>query len=128
MIKEQMKYVTDMAFEAVDADGSESLDREEIFDIMKEVAIEMNVTAPGDDDIVSVLQQLDQDQDGNVGKDEFALLMGLVLGKMLESEIYYQDSLEGADPEKQKLEKLKLVIGARLANAFIDKNYKIKHD
>ena len=70
-IKDQMKYVTDIAFEAVDADHSNSLDRQELFDIMREVAQEMNVTPPGDDDIFSVLQQLDENQDGDVGKDEF---------------------------------------------------------
>ena len=50
-----MKYVTDMAFEAVDADGSNSLDRDEIYDIMIEVAQQMMITPPGDDDIEVVL-------------------------------------------------------------------------
>ena len=65
-----MRNVTDIAFDAVDNDDSGGLDQDEIFDIMRLVAEEMRVTPPGDDDIESVLQQLDENQDGDVGKEE----------------------------------------------------------
>ena len=40
-----------MAFNEIDRDGSNSLDREEFFSVMKEVAREFRVTPPTDADI-----------------------------------------------------------------------------
>ena len=45
-----------MAFDAVDADLSQSLDEEELLDIMSEMAEEMNVKYPSAMDIKCVLK------------------------------------------------------------------------
>ena len=58
-IKDKIHLISDLAFNAVDADGSQSLDKEELFDIMKEVAHEMQVTPPSTTDITCVLRELD---------------------------------------------------------------------
>ena len=54
-IKDNISSVSDLAFDAVDADGSNSLDKEELQAVMKEVAPEMQVTPPSEADIESVL-------------------------------------------------------------------------
>ena len=46
-----MKEITDIAFEAADSDGNKSLDQYELSSIMKEVARDMNLTAPSEMDI-----------------------------------------------------------------------------
>ena len=60
-----------MAFDAVDADGSNSLEKEELQHVMKEVALEMKCTPPSEHDIESILAELDDDFDGSVTKTEF---------------------------------------------------------
>ena len=90
-IKDKAQRVTDLAFVACDNDNSNSLDQEELSAVMKEVAHIMKITPPTKDDITSVLEQLDENNDFTVSKDEFYQLIILVLGKMLESEQELQD-------------------------------------
>ena len=85
-LKDQIKVVTDMAFDTLDDDGSGGLDQGEISELMKDVAVNMGVTPPTDEDLKSILQELDDDYDGVVDKSEFIQLVMLVIGKMLESE------------------------------------------
>ena len=54
--------------------------------MLKEVAIKMSITPPSDNDVQAVLQELDQDDDAQVSKDEFVHLISQVLRKMKESE------------------------------------------
>ncbi len=82
-----------MAFDAVDIDGNGSLDKEELTEVMRNVASEMKVKAPTDGDIEAVLKELDEDFDDNVSKDEFMALIVQVLRKMLESEEDLQNSI-----------------------------------
>ena len=60
--------------------------------VMKEVAQEMKVTPPTKDDITAVLQQLDENSDYHVSKEEFLNLIILVLTKMLDSEYGLDDN------------------------------------
>ena len=60
---------------------------------MKEVAQEMRVNPPTENDIDFMLKELDENSDGQVSKEEFLQLIVLVLGKMLESE-YNNDDIE----------------------------------
>jgi len=82
-----------LAFDAVDIDGNGALDKEELTEVMRNVASEMKVKAPTDGDIEAVLRELDEDFDGNVSKDEFMALIVQVLRKMLESEEDLQKSI-----------------------------------
>ena len=92
-IQDKIRTVADLAFDAVDTDKSNSLEKEELQAVMKEVANEMQVTAPSEADIISILNELDDDFDGSVSKEEFLQLIILVLGKMLESEEDLDDSV-----------------------------------
>ena len=89
-LRDKIRTVSDLAFEAVDADKSDYLDNEELSAIMREVAQEMRITPPTENDIEFMLKELDDDTDGNVSKEEFQKLLLLVLGKMLESEESHQ--------------------------------------
>ena len=70
----------------IDDDNSGFLDANEIANMMKEVALGMGVDAPTTDDVTSILASLDDDSDGKVDKEEFAELIMLVLGNVLEDE------------------------------------------
>ena len=50
----------------------------------------MSITPPTEIDIEAVLNELDQDGDNEVSKEEFETLITKVLEKMLESEIELQ--------------------------------------
>ena len=90
-MKEQIQVVTDMAFDAVDDDGSGTLDQAELSQIMQEVSKNMGVTPPTDEDLKTILRQLDDDFDGVIDKGEFVGLIMLVIGKMLETEEEMQE-------------------------------------
>ena len=85
-MKDQVKVVTDIAFDAVDEDGSGGLDQDELHTIMYEVSEQMGVTPPTKDDLQAILAQLDDDFDGVIDKDEFHGLVMLVIGGLLETE------------------------------------------
>lgn len=91
--QDKIKIVSDLAFDAVDIDGNGSLDKDELTEVMRNVAGEMKVKAPTDGDIDAVLRELDEDFDGIVSKDEFMALIIQVLRKMLESEEDLQASI-----------------------------------
>ena len=90
-LKDQMKVITDMAFDTVDDDNSGGLDAEELNIIMDKVASSMGVTAPSEDDLKAILSVLDDNFDGQVDREEFCNLVMLVIGKMLETEEDLQD-------------------------------------
>ena len=61
---DQFRVISDLAFDALDEDGSGQLDDTEIALIMQQVADSMGVPAPTDEDIIAILQELDDDFDG----------------------------------------------------------------
>ena len=73
--KDKIKIVSDLAFEAVDNNHSGSLSKEELGNELKIVAGEMGVTPPNEADIKAVIDELDEDGDGDVSKDEFEHLI-----------------------------------------------------
>jgi hypothetical protein len=62
------------------------LDKAELGQVLKDVAKVMNINPPSDNDVAAVLQELDQDDDCQVSKEEFVHLILQVLRKMKESE------------------------------------------
>ena len=88
-----MKCISDIAFDAVDEDGSGGLDTSEISNMMQDIARQMGVTPPTEADLEAILSQLDEDFDGKVDKGEFLQLVMLVIGKMLESEEELQETI-----------------------------------
>ena len=91
-MRDQIKMISDMAFDAVDGDGNGTLDLEELGVVLRNVAGDMDITSPGDNDIAAVLGELDQDSDGQVSKDEFEFLILKVLEKMAESELEIENN------------------------------------
>ena len=91
---EEFKLIADMAFDVLDVDQSGQLDEEEITGIMKEVANNMKVDPPTSEDISTILQELDEDFDGQVSKDEFNSLIQLVIGKMIQNEEEHMDKAQ----------------------------------
>ena len=81
-MKDKIKLVSDMAFEAIDEDGSGQLDKAEIGSVLRDVAVTMGIKQPTDGDLAAVLYELDQDGDNHVSKDEFEFLIIKVLEKM----------------------------------------------
>ena len=70
-LKENLRDLTDRAFEAIDKDGSGDLDQDEIGTIMNEVAHHMKVQPPSKDELRTILTELDNDYDGKVDRNEF---------------------------------------------------------
>ena len=85
-LKDKIKIISDIAFDAVDLDGSGDLDQEELHMIMEEVSKQMGVTPPSQEDLALILKELDESNDGKIDKEEFHDLVMLVFGKMLELE------------------------------------------
>ena len=56
-------------------DGSGYLEKNELAEVMKNVASDMNVKPPSDSDIDAVLKELDEDYDERVSKDEFVKII-----------------------------------------------------
>ena len=62
-MRDKIKIISDMAFEAVDDNHSGDLDIDELSTVLRNVAKEMRLNPPGDNDIIAVLDELDQDKD-----------------------------------------------------------------
>ena len=58
-MKPKIKIISDMAFEAVDDDDSGQLDKNELGLVLRNVAKEMKIHPPTDNDIFAVLSELD---------------------------------------------------------------------
>ena len=62
-MRDKIKIISDMAFDAVDEDMSGELDLEELGKVLRSVAKEMRLNPPTDNDIIQVLAELDQNND-----------------------------------------------------------------
>ena len=82
-MKENLRTISDMAFESMDEDGSGGLDIAEIKVIMDQVAEGLGIQGPTSEDLEALLAELDDDFDGSVSKDEFFGLIDLILRQML---------------------------------------------
>ena len=78
--------MADLAFDAVDADESNTLENEELAEYINQVSATMGIKPPSSGDIGSMMNELDVDENGNLDKEEFRLLIELVFDKMLSNE------------------------------------------
>ena len=83
---DKINLISDMAFEAIDEDCSGNIDKTELGDVLRRVAVNMGIIQPTDNDLSALLSELDQDGDNMVSKDEFAFLIIKVLEKMQATE------------------------------------------
>ena len=95
-MEENIKQISDMAFDAVDKDGNGNLDLEELGDILKETARDLGLKQPTENENAAVLAVLDQDDDHVVSKPEFEFLIRRVLEKMAKSELEIERQVNGA--------------------------------
>ena len=75
-----------MAFDAMDIDGSGGLDIDELKVVMDRVADQLEIEGPTQEDLENILQELDEDFDGIVSKDEFFDLIKMIMKMMLNTE------------------------------------------
>ena len=75
-----------MAFDAMDIDGSGGLDIDELKVVMDRVANQLEIEGPTQEDLENILQELDEDFDGIVSKDEFFDLIKMIMKMMLNTE------------------------------------------
>ena len=102
--KDKIKIVSDLAFDAVDLDESKSLDQDELNIIIREVAKEMRVKPPTDNDIESILQELDEDGSNEIDKEEFDKLINLVFEQMLGNEVELIKSIKDKKDNQNKIQ------------------------
>ena len=91
--EETLKQISDIAFDAVDEDKSGGLDASELHTLMHEVSIGLGVTPPTQEDLESILGQLDDNFDGVIDKGEFLDLVKLVVMRIMESELELQEKI-----------------------------------
>ena len=83
LLRDKIRCITDIAFEAGDADNSGELDAEEMQILMQKVAIRMGVCPPTLADVYKILAILDDNSDNTVDKDEFLTLIMHGVGNIL---------------------------------------------
>ena len=83
---EKISAICDMAFRGIDKDGDETISKEELGIVLQNVASKMAIACPSENDLSMLLQELDQDDDGEANKEEFEMLILRSLEKMYKSE------------------------------------------
>ena len=91
-MKDNIKLLAALAYDAVDKDMNGSLDLNELGEVLRKVAEDLNLHIPTDNDIIAVLGELDQDNDQEVSKEEFESLIVKVLQRMAESELEIENN------------------------------------
>ena len=76
-----------MAFDAIDTDKSGEIEKDELKETLIEIAKEIGIPVPSENDVLIVLYELDQDGDDKVNRDEFEYMLVKVLEKMAETEM-----------------------------------------
>ena len=75
----KLRQVTQAAFIAVDADGSGFLEVSELSEVMNQVASDIFLPPPTQEELEEVLKELDTNNDGKLPVEEFEVLIRLVL-------------------------------------------------
>merc|ERR1712096_318796 len=78
----KLKEVVKKAFEGVDEDGSGFIEEKELKIVMTQVATDLGIPEPSDDEVKDVLKELDTNKDGKISEEEFAVLIKQVMGCM----------------------------------------------
>ena len=78
----KLHEIAKAAFDAVDSDGSGSIDESELKTVMCSVAGDIGMDQPSDSDVREVLRELDVNRDGVISLEEFKVLIRQVLELM----------------------------------------------
>ena len=87
MGEEKIQTISDMAFDGIDEDYSETITQDELQAYLITVSNKMGIQTPTENDLNSILSVMDYDNDGVVNKEEFALLVTNVLKNMYHGEL-----------------------------------------
>ena len=79
----QLDKLVQVAMRTVDADGSGSVDKQELGNIMRQVALDVGDDIPNNEDIDEVFKEFDNDQDQKINFDEFKEIIVRVLKNIL---------------------------------------------
>ena len=79
----QLDKLVQVAMRTVDADGSGSVDKQELGNIMRQVALDVGDDIPNNEDIDEVFKEFDKDQDQKINFDEFKEIIVRVLKNIL---------------------------------------------
>lgn len=85
--KQKLIKITEAAFKAVDTDGSGFLERNELEQVMINVAVDIGVEKPTKEEVEEVLKELDENGDGKLSQQEFQVLIEQVLDMMSKAEV-----------------------------------------
>ena len=88
--------MTNMAFDAIDTDKSGEIEKDELKETLIEIAKEIGIPVPSENDVLIVLYELDQDGDDKVNRDEFEYMLVKVLEKMAETEMEINKKIDQA--------------------------------
>ena len=81
----QLDKLVQVAMKTVDSDGSGSIEKGELGNIMRQVAMDVGDDEPGEGDVDEVFKEFDKDQDGKINYDEFKEIIVRVLKNILNS-------------------------------------------
>lgn len=81
----QLDKLVQVAMRTVDCDGSGMIEKSELANIMRQVAMDVGDDEPNDSDVDEVLKEFDKDQDGKINYEEFKEIIVRVLKNILNS-------------------------------------------
>lgn len=81
----QLEKLVQVAMKTVDADGSGFIDKKELGNIMRQVAMDVGDDTPTEIDVDEVFKEFDKDQDGKINFEEFKEIIIRVLKNILNS-------------------------------------------
>jgi Ca2+-binding EF-hand superfamily protein len=81
----QLDKLVQVAMRTVDSDGSGMIEKSELANIMRQVAMDVGDDEPNETDVDEVLKEFDKDQDGRINYEEFKEIIVRVLKNILNS-------------------------------------------
>lgn len=84
--KKKLDWLCKAAFDVVDTDKSGFLDKIELEAVMFSVASELGMPKSNKDDVESILKELDKNDIGKVGLNDFRIMVEQILKEIVEEE------------------------------------------
>jgi Ca2+-binding EF-hand superfamily protein len=83
----QLDKLVQVAMKTVDTDGSGYVDKEELANIMRQVALDVGDDLPTEQDSEEVFKEFDKDCDGKINFEEFKEIIVRVLKNILKTNL-----------------------------------------
>lgn len=69
--KSELKKIMESAFRSVDIDGNDLLEKSELEQVLIQIAKDIGVESPTKEDVEDILEEIDQNGDEKLSKEEF---------------------------------------------------------